>query len=90
MMAAVGDDINTMRIDEYWDILDFLNGFKDGAVRVTGEESKLYYCNGNLSDSINVFYNNYAPYFSDPTTNFNDENRRDSLTNIMYYVNTTI
>lgn len=51
---------------EYWGLLDmweYIVGFKDGVVQLTGVDSKLYYCNKNITDTKNVFYYNWLNIF---------------------------
>jgi hypothetical protein len=71
-------EFNTMRVSKWRDWFDFLFGFKDGVVRVTGVTSKLYICNANISSADSVFYWRIQDYFKDDASislNFNNANR---------------
>lgn len=57
---------------------DFLLGFKDGVVGVTGEESKSYLCNGNVSAADDIWYNDYDTLVKDETK-WTEENEETSL-----------
>mmetsp|Transcript_1657 Transcript_1657/g.2929 ORF Transcript_1657/g.2929 Transcript_1657/m.2929 type:complete len:220 (-) Transcript_1657:67-726(-) len=84
---------NTQRMDTAAETLDFVNGFKDGVVRVTGTESLLYYCNGNLSDSTDVWFYNYQQYFVDTATideNFNADNSATTMLAIVNHIKTSL
>jgi hypothetical protein len=54
-------------VDSWQEFLDFINGFKDGIVGVTGEDSKSYICNANISIAEKVWYTDYEIIFSDET-----------------------
>jgi hypothetical protein len=60
--------VSTLRVNSLREGWDFVNGFKDGNVRVTGTKSKLFMCNSNISNADYVFYRNYMEYFSDQAT----------------------
>lgn len=51
----------SQRIDDWRDVTNFLAGLKDGTVALTGEDSKLSYCNSNVSDTTNILYGNWQP-----------------------------
>jgi hypothetical protein len=74
--------------DSWW----FLNGFKDGAILVTGNNSKWTYCNGNITDTNDVFWYNYTNLFSADvvSTRFNPTNRDNSLKTFFSAVNSTM
>ena len=60
---------------------------------MTGEESKLFMCNSNLSAAMDVWYWNYYDYFKDEearTEKFSYENRIETWTQLTYYINTTL
>jgi len=46
---------------------EFILGFKDGVVGVTGEESKSYLCNANISVTQQVWYTDYDTLVKDET-----------------------
>jgi len=43
--------------------LDYLEGLKDGTVALTGDDSKLYLCNGNVTAAKAVFWDNWLKIF---------------------------
>mmetsp|Transcript_35858 Transcript_35858/g.54998 ORF Transcript_35858/g.54998 Transcript_35858/m.54998 type:complete len:106 (-) Transcript_35858:379-696(-) len=68
---------------------DLLLGFKDGAVNVTGPESLLSYCNGNVSSVTNVYWYKYYNLLKDEVreANFGTYDEFiDNAGNIMDYV----
>jgi len=92
IQEGVGASI-TDRLDSYTEAFSMANGFKDGIVGVTGEDSMFAFCNGNISQTTDVWYFNYENMFLDEATiqlNFNEDNRRDSLRTIMYYLEATL
>lgn len=80
---------NTMRlntIDEAW---NFVLGFKDGVVGVTGSTSLATYCNGNVSAIDDVYWSNFNSLWPTPeaaATNFNEENIELSFRSFFSYV----
>lgn len=82
VQQAVQDEYQSQRIDDWADIYWYLAGMKDGTVGVTGSESKLALCNGNVSTSIQVYTLNFEPYYNDPATSFNKENWNITMTKL--------
>lgn len=64
------------------DVYYFLAGFKDGAVAITGDESKLSLCNGYVSSSLDTWALNWMPYFEDTATKLNADNWNVTLDEI--------
>lgn len=58
LVPMVGDH-NEMRLDTLDEGGNFLQGFKDGIVGVTGSDSKFYLCNSNISIVEDVYFWNY-------------------------------
>ena len=77
---------------EWTDFWKFTLGFKDGAILVTGNNSKWTYCNGNITETNDVFWYSYLGLFgpSVVSTNFNPTNRDNSLTSFFGMVNDTM
>lgn len=72
---------------------NFAIGIKDGIVFVTGDESKMFFCNGNLSQSVNVFYGNYYQYFVDQVTiddKFSSVNMQTTLGEFAEHISTSL
>jgi len=67
------EDHNENRADTFDEILDFLVGFKDGIVGVTGEDSKAYRCNSNITAAEVIWYENYTLLVEDEEK-WTDEN----------------
>jgi hypothetical protein len=59
-------------VDEWYDVYSSFLGYKDGIVFQTGTETKLYLCNGNLSNIDDVFYRNWTSVYGSDVfpTNF--------------------
>lgn len=70
------------RIDEFYDMWKFINGFKDGVVRVTGPGSLFAQCNGNITETNGIFYFQFFDLFGPDTVYDNfavTDNRNNSL-----------
>ena len=52
-IPVVGDH-NDERADTWAEMWEFIIGFKDGVVGVTGEESKSYLCNSNITIALKI------------------------------------
>lgn len=63
-IPKVGVD-RLQRMDNIKDFLDYVEGLKDGTVALTGTDSKLYLCNGNITNAKAVFYDNWYKLFKD-------------------------
>ena len=50
-------------MDEFKDFLDYVEGLKDGTVALTGDDSKLSLCNGNITNAKAVFWDNWIKIF---------------------------
>jgi len=50
-------------MDEVKDFLDYVEGLKDGTVALTGDDSKLSLCNGNITNAKAVFWDNWIKIF---------------------------
>ena len=83
---------DTNRIVEWKDFWWLVQGFKDGAIMVTGNNSKWQYCNGNITQTNDVFWYSYLGLFgpSVVSTNFNPTNRDNSLTSFFGMMNDTM
>jgi hypothetical protein len=71
-IPTVGDH-NYEKVDSLREMWDFIVGFKDGIVGVTGGESKAYLCNGNISRANSIYYWNYRNMFDGK--HFTDDNK---------------
>lgn len=60
-------------------------GLKDGSVAITGGDSKLSYCNGNLSITLDLFYNNWVTFTVDASTQFDSLNWNATVGTMMEY-----
>lgn len=60
----------SQQLDEFGDVFQFIDGVKDGTVAITGTDSKLYLCDGNISNSADVWYFNWQPYTVDTSVKF--------------------
>ena len=81
----VGDH-NKEYVNTWTEVWDFVNGFKDGIVGVTGKESKSYLCNANITNTEAVFYKNIAEMF-DGTHFVEDDTIYDaSMLELMGYI----
>ena len=47
------------------DAVRWINGFKDGIVGMTEDDSKLQLCNNNITNAPNVFYYNWVPFVNE-------------------------
>jgi hypothetical protein len=56
---TVSNHYDDMRMDTLRETWDFVYGFKDGVIGVTGGDSKSFLCNSNISNVDTVFYYNY-------------------------------
>jgi hypothetical protein len=65
-IPVVGDH-NDERADTWTEMWDFILGFKDGVVGVTGEESKSFLCNANISIADQVWFLDYDALVKDET-----------------------
>ena len=80
------DTTRLKTFDEAW---NFVLGFKDGVVGVTGSTSLAAYCNGNVSSVDDVYWNNFNSLWKTPDiakTNFNEANLEVSLRAFFGYV----
>lgn len=80
---------NTMRLKSFDEAWNFVLGFKDGVVAVTGSTSLATYCNGNISSTDDVYWNNFNSLWSTPAiaaTNFNEANIERSFRSFFGYV----
>jgi len=79
---------NTNYVTEVTQALQFMSGFKNGAVAVTGNESLYSYCNNNFSDFQQVYYTNFVELLGfnpDAFTDVNEEaTTRELLINVQY------
>ena len=57
-------DHKLQRMDELTDFVYYLEGLKDGTVALTGDDSKLSMCNGNITNAKAVFYDNWLKIFA--------------------------
>jgi len=57
-------DHKLQRMDELTDLLYYVEGLKDGTVALTGDDSKLSLCNGNITNAKAVFYDNWLKIFA--------------------------
>ena len=73
----VGDH-NDNRADTLEEMWEFIIGFKDGVVGVTGEDSKSYLCNSNLTVTEEVWYTNYDLLVNDEDK-WTEDNQEASL-----------
>lgn len=62
------------QLDEFGDVFQFLDGLKDGTVAITGTDSKLFLCDGNVSATLDVWWFNWQPYTVDVGTKFDTVN----------------
>lgn len=63
----------SQRFTQWTDAWYFLDGFKDGAVAITGVGSKADYCNGNVSHALDVFWYNWDDYIYYADAKFSNE-----------------
>jgi hypothetical protein len=79
---------NTNHVTEVTEAMQFLSGFKNGAVAVTGNESLYSWCNNNFSDFQQIYYINFVELLGfnpDAFTEVNTEaTTRDLLINVQY------
>lgn len=83
---------NTARVKTFDEVWNFVIGFKDGVVGVTGSTSLASYCNGNVSSADDIYWNNYNTLWSTPAvaaTNFNQLNIEASFRAFFGYVKKT-
>lgn len=72
------EDHNDNRADTVEEMWQFIIGFKDGVVGVTGEDSKSYLCNSNLTVTEEVWYTNYDLLVNDEDK-WTEDNQEASL-----------
>ena len=80
---------NTARLKTFDEAWNFVLGFKDGVVGVTGSQSLASYCNGNLSSVDDIYWNNFNELWKTPeiaSTNFNQANIEVSFRAFFGYV----
>ena len=58
-MPKVTQGNTVQQMDHFDDIFWFVDGFKNGVVMITGEDSKLYKCNKNITDFKKVYWDNW-------------------------------
>lgn len=63
----------------------YLAGLKDGTVGVTEENSKLALCNGNVSNSIAVYYLNWDQFSYNWTDSFSEANWNKTASKLSVY-----
>lgn len=84
------DSYNIMPPDLLLDQMgDFIQGFKNGIVGVTGVDSKYYLCNTNITLAEDVFYLNYKTMFLTPEVieeNFSAENEDATMLLLMDHI----
>ena len=85
IFPMVGDH-NNEKVDTWRELWDFIFGFKDGVVGVTGGDSKAYLCNANLSIADKIWYTNYANMFDGTHFTEDDAVFQASMLEIMGYI----
>lgn len=60
----------SQRLASFMDAVRWMNGFKDGIVGMTEDDSKLQLCNNNITNAPNVFYYNWVPFINEASTKF--------------------
>jgi hypothetical protein len=78
-------DHNDNKADTLREVWDFIFGFKDGVVGVTGADSKSFLCNANLSIADTVWYWNYYNIINDDDK-WTEDNSEASLLELFYFV----
>lgn len=84
-IPSVGDH-NDEKVDSLRELWDFIYGFKDGIVGVTGGESKAYLCNGNLSIANSIWYWNYVNMFDGNHFTEDNDVYQASMIDLMFFV----
>ena len=81
---------NTNYVTEVTQALQFLSGFKNGAVAVTGNESLYTWCNANFSSFQQVYYINYVEYLGFNPDAFTEVNTEETTRDLLTYVKDSI
>lgn len=87
LVPTVGQH-NTKRLTDGAEAFRFVMGFKDGLVQLTGDSSKIHYCNANVSASTQTYYWNWHFLFQNKDVveaNFDAANRDASLRSFFTY-----